>query len=87
MTMNYILRISVRIGLVVMVAAGLAACGVKSSPSHPSDRTYPREYPEPLPPIKVKPQPEKTNSTQAPVFNPGSFYQYPNQLPGRPPTR
>jgi hypothetical protein len=86
-TMNGMLRISAQVGLVVIVAIGVTACGVKSSPTFPPDRTYPRQYPEPLPTLKVKPKPEKTNPTQAPVFNPGSFYQYPNQLPGKPPTR
>jgi len=65
--------------LVLAVAASvLAACGVKSSPDHPADATYPRKYPAP----ETTPVP-KAKSKDATVAPGGFPYDYPN----RPPTR
>ena len=81
-----------RLALVALVAAGLgglvSGCGVKSSPDYPEGATHPRQYPEPLPPIKVAPDAERRkpattygasgNQTPAPAAAPSGIYQYPN---------
>jgi len=71
----------IRLAAVVIVAASLGACGVKSSPNHPQGSQYPKQYPTKL----RTPQglPDKPDKTQAPANNPDNFYQYPNQPPAQ----
>ena len=67
-----------RIGIaaVLVLSAGVAACGVKSAPRSPDGATHPRPYPKPLPPLATEPrEPERRTGPGAP---PDSFYQYPN---------
>lgn len=69
--------------LVAVVALGMAGCGVKSAPAHPKGSNYPRQYPEPMPPVRVTAQPDKAKPETQPGYNPDSFYQYPNQPPAK----
>jgi len=72
---------SIRVAVVLVVAASLGACGVKSSPSRPEGSQFPKQYPTPLKPVVGLP--DKPDKTQAPATNPDDFYQYPNQRPAQ----
>jgi len=72
----------VRAGVALMLALGVAACGVKSQPVRPDGATYPKQYPTPLPPLKTVPTDKQ--KSQAPGYDPDSLYQYPNQPPNTP---
>jgi len=73
---------------VMLAALALAGCGVKSAPAYPPDATYPRQYPQALPPLDSVSQKEQQKRTQTysggpalpPVRTapPTGIYQYPN---------
>jgi len=72
----------VRAGVVLVLVLGVAACGVKSQPTHPDEVIYPKQYPTPLPPLKAVTTDKQ--KPQAPGYDPDSLYQYPNQPPNTP---
>ena len=70
------------LGVVVLMAASLAACGRKGSPKVPDDAVYPRVYPyTPLPeqPAAVKPPTDGT-ATQTPFEAPQPRRTMPDEL-------
>ncbi len=64
MTRRPTLRQVLILGVVVLTAASLAACGRKGSPKEPEDAVYPRIYPyTALPvPATTKKQPDATDA-------------------------
>jgi predicted small lipoprotein YifL len=75
-----------RVVLLAAIAGTLlAGCGVKSTPKFPKDTKYPRQYPEPLPPLTGVPQPEKPASGSNAQPAPSGIYQYPNPQSYTPP--
>jgi hypothetical protein len=70
---------TVSAAVMLAVALGLAACGVKSAPKHPEGSTYPREYPA-SGDAKAVPE-DKAKQDGGPPL--GTQYDYPNRPPSR----
>ena len=76
------------VALMVLVSLALGACGVKSSPQHPTDSLYPQHYPAAQKPSAVVTGADK--AAEPLRRRPGrasGIYQYPNSPAYVPPEK